>query len=218
MANVIRSDVPVVLQLEEDGDYFMIGSQVGNSMNLVKGGALCKRYPSPWRRYVTTEDRELLSSINITFSNQSMLVKENEIDDIAVDNGSTIDDAGSERETEGEEEPSSLTPKNTDDSPLPFGTVNIEGVLNDILNELRSLKSKSEFQRKEILNLKHRDSCQRLTDQVESLKKDIQKLVDENEQLREQNTNLYIIIANLNTKGVENEKSASSSHSVENTS
>ena len=42
----------------------------------------------------------------------------------------------------------------------PFGTVNIEGIFNDILNELRSLKPESEFQRKEILNLKHRDACQ----------------------------------------------------------
>ena len=135
-----------------------------------------------------------------------MLVKANEIDDIAVDNGSTIDEAGSERETEGEEEPSSLTPKNAD--PHPFGTVNIEGVFNDILNELRSLKSESEFQRKEILNLKHRDACQCLKDQVESLKKDICKLVEENEQLRERNTNLSYIMADLNTKvkEVENEK------------
>ena len=45
MAKVIRSEVPVVFQLQEDGDHFMIGSQVGNSMNLVKG-ALYKRYPS----------------------------------------------------------------------------------------------------------------------------------------------------------------------------
>ena len=107
MAKIIRSEVPVVFHLQEDGDHFMIGSQVGNSMNLVKG-ALYIRYPSLWRRYVTTEERELLSSMNITCSNQSMLVKANEIDDIAVGNGSTIDEAGSERETEGEEEPSSL--------------------------------------------------------------------------------------------------------------
>ena len=184
----------------------MIGSQVGNSMNLVKG-ALYKRYPSLWRRYVTTEERELLSSLNITCSNQSMLVKANEIDDIAVDNGSTIDEAGSERESEGEEEPSSLTPKNAHESPHPFGTVNIEGVFNDILNELRSLKSESEFQRKEILGLKQ-CQCQCLKDQAESLRKDIQKLVEENEQLRERNTNLSYIMADLNTKvkEVENEK------------
>ena len=145
MAKVIRSEVPVVFQLQEDGDHFTTGSQDGNSMNLVKG-ALYKRYPSLWRRYVTTEERELLSSMNITCSNHSMLVKANEIDDI----GSTIDEAGSERESKGEEEPSSLTPKNADGSPHAFGTVNIEGVFNDILNELRSLKSESEFQRKEI--------------------------------------------------------------------
>lgn len=207
MAKVIRSEAPEVFQLQEDGDHFMIGSQVGKSMNLVKG-ALYKRYPSLWRRYVTTEERELLSSMNITCSNQSMLVKANEIDDIAVDNGSIIDEAGSEQESEGEEEPSILTPKNADGSPHPFGTVNIEGVLNDILNELRSLKSESEFQRKEILDLKHRDACQCLKDQAESLKKDIQKLVEENEQLRERNTNLSYIMADLNTKvkEVENEK------------
>ena len=207
MAKVIRSEVPVVFQLQEDGDHFMIGSQVGNSMNLVKG-TLYKRYPSLWRRYVTTEERELLSSMNITCNNQSMLVKANEIDDIAVDNGSTIDEADSERETEGEDESSSLTPKNADGSPHPFGTINIESVFNDILNELRSLKSESEIQRKEILNLKHRDACQCLKDQVESLKKDNQKLVEENEQLRERNTNLSYIMSDLNTKvkEVENEK------------
>ena len=49
MATVIRSEVPVVFQQQEDGDHFMIGSEVGNSMNLVKG-ALYKRYPSLWRR------------------------------------------------------------------------------------------------------------------------------------------------------------------------
>ena len=115
-----------------------------------------------------------------------MLVKANEIDDIEVDNGSTIDEAGSERETEGEEEASSLTPKHADGSPHPIGTVNIESVFNDILNELRSLKSESEIQRKEILNFIH--ACQCLKDQVESLKNDNQKLVEENERLRETTT------------------------------
>ena len=104
--------------------------------------------------------------------------------------------------------PSSLTPKNADGSPHPFGNINIESVFNDILNELRSLKSESEIQRREILNLKHRDACQCMKDQVESLKKDNQKLVEENEQLRERNTNLSYIISDLNTKvkEVENEK------------
>ena len=72
MAKVIRSETPVVFQLKEDGYYIMIESQVGNSINVVKG-ELYKRY----RRYVTTGERELLSSINITCSNHSMLVKAN---------------------------------------------------------------------------------------------------------------------------------------------
>ena len=83
-------------------------------------------------------------------------------------NDSLKDEVGSDRETEGEEELSSLTPMNADKSLHPHWTVNIKGVFNDILTGLRSLKSESEIQRKEILNLKHRDACQCLNDQVES--------------------------------------------------
>ena len=45
MGSVIKSKAPVVFRLQKDGGHFMIGSQVGNSMNLVKG-ALYKRFPS----------------------------------------------------------------------------------------------------------------------------------------------------------------------------
>ena len=63
----------------------MIGSHVGHSMNLLKG-ALYKRFPSLWRRSVTSEERQLLATIGISYSNLSnaniMLVKATEIDDI----------------------------------------------------------------------------------------------------------------------------------------
>ena len=37
MGRAIKSEAPVVFRQQEDGDHLMIGSQVGNSMNLVKG-------------------------------------------------------------------------------------------------------------------------------------------------------------------------------------
>jgi hypothetical protein len=171
MAKIIKSEVPVVFRLQEDGDQLMIGSQVGNSMNLVKG-ALYKRFPSLWRRYVTAEERELLLSLGVSCSNQSMLVKANEVE-VVMKNSGINDEATSEiedeandvtaSETEGEateEEPSASMPKNVDKFIHSHGTVNIEGVFENILTELQSLMSESEKQRKEIINLKHGEACQ----------------------------------------------------------
>lgn len=189
----------------------MIGSQVGNSMNLVKG-ALYKRFPSLWRRYVTTEERELLLSMCVSCSNQSMLVKANEIE-VILKNGSINDEAVSETEGEGNDEAASETEGEARDAEgegefHPHGTVNIEGVLDNILTELQSLKSESEKQRKEIINLKHRDACQCLQDQIVSLRKENQKLAEENQNLHERNNNISYIMSDLNTKvkEVENEK------------
>ena len=219
MAKIIKSEVPVVFRLQEDGDQLMIGSQVGNSMNLVKG-ELYKRFPSLWRRYVTAEERELLLSLGVSCSNQSMLVKANEIE-VVMKNSGINDEATSEiedeandvtaSETEGEateEEPSASMPKNVDKFIHSHGTVNIEGVFENILTELQSLKSESEKQRKEIINLKHGEACQCLQEQVVSLRKENQKLAEENQQLHERNNDLSYLMSNLNTKvkDFENEK------------
>ena len=151
-----------------------------------------------------------------------MLVKANEIDHIAVDNGNTNDEVGSDRETKGEEEPSSLMPKNPDGSSHPHGTVNNEGVFNYILNELRSLKF--EILRKKILNLKHRDAFQCLRDQVQSLKNDVQKILFKKTNNFVNKHQLIYIMSDLNAKvkDVENEKSSPSAetykHQGKNTS
>ena len=73
------------------------------------------------------------------------------------------------------------------------------------ITELQSLKSESEKQRKEIINLKHGDACQSLQ---ESLRKENQKLTEENQQLHERNNDLSYRMSNLNTKekDFENEK------------
>ena len=84
-ASIVKAEKPMVFKFEEDGEQFMIGSQVGHSMKLFKG-ALYKRFPSLWRRCVTNEERQLLATIGITYSNLSnaniMLVKAKEIEDI----------------------------------------------------------------------------------------------------------------------------------------
>uniref|UniRef100_A0A670JUW2 SWI/SNF Subunit INI1 DNA binding domain-containing protein n=1 Tax=Podarcis muralis TaxID=64176 RepID=A0A670JUW2_PODMU len=48
---------PVKFQLEEDGEFFMIGSEVGNYLRMFRG-SLYKRYPSLWRRLATVEERK----------------------------------------------------------------------------------------------------------------------------------------------------------------
>ena len=84
-AVIVRAERPVVFKFGEEGEHYMIGSQVGHSMKLLKG-ALYKRFPSLWRRCVTSEERQLLSKVGISYSNLSnaniMLVKEKEVNDI----------------------------------------------------------------------------------------------------------------------------------------
>ncbi len=84
-AIIVKAEKPMVFKFKEDGEHFMIGSHVGHSMKLLKG-ALYKRFPMIWRRSVTSEERQLLSTIGIFYSNLSnaniMLVKAKEVDDI----------------------------------------------------------------------------------------------------------------------------------------
>ena len=84
-ATIVKPGKPLVFKFEEDGEHYMIGSQVGHSMKLIKG-ALYKRFPSLWRRCVTNEERKLLTNIGISYSNLSnasiILLKAKEVDDI----------------------------------------------------------------------------------------------------------------------------------------
>uniref|UniRef100_A0A674EG38 SWI/SNF-related matrix-associated actin-dependent regulator of chromatin subfamily B member 1 n=2 Tax=Salmo trutta TaxID=8032 RepID=A0A674EG38_SALTR len=48
---------PIKLQLEQDGDFYMVGSEVGNYLRMFRG-SLYKRYPSLWRRLATVEERK----------------------------------------------------------------------------------------------------------------------------------------------------------------
>ncbi|CAG09644.1 unnamed protein product, partial [Tetraodon nigroviridis] len=48
---------PVKFQLEDGGDFYMIGSEVGNYLRMFRG-SLYKRYPSLWRKLASVEERK----------------------------------------------------------------------------------------------------------------------------------------------------------------
>ena len=50
---------PIIFALEENGEQFMIGSEVGVYLRLFRG-ALYKKYPGLVRRNLTNEDRKKL--------------------------------------------------------------------------------------------------------------------------------------------------------------
>merc|ERR1711936_1225742 len=52
---------PIIFSFEENGEQYMIGSEVGNYLRLFRG-ALYKRYPSLWRRMATPEERKIIAA------------------------------------------------------------------------------------------------------------------------------------------------------------
>lgn len=77
-------DKPVPFQLEEGGEYFYIGSQVGNYLRLFRG-SFYKRYPSVWRRMVSVEERRRITELGQgahTIATNVTLLKASEVEDI----------------------------------------------------------------------------------------------------------------------------------------
>ncbi|KAI0209079.1 SWI/SNF-related matrix-associated actin-dependent regulator of chromatin subfamily B member 1 [Lamellibrachia satsuma] len=52
-------ETPKPFQIEENGEYYYIGSEVGSYLRMFRG-SLYKRYPSLWRRLMTIEERKKL--------------------------------------------------------------------------------------------------------------------------------------------------------------
>jgi len=50
---------PIVFKFEDDDEYYMIGSEVGNYLKLFRG-SLYKKYPGLQRRNLTNEERRKL--------------------------------------------------------------------------------------------------------------------------------------------------------------
>lgn len=75
---------PTKFQLEADGEYYYIGSEVGNYLKLFRG-ALYKRYPQLWRKPASMEDKKHMleqGCSQSTLATNVMLMKASEIDEI----------------------------------------------------------------------------------------------------------------------------------------
>lgn len=77
---------PTKFQLEEDGEYFMIGSEVGNYLRLFRG-SLYKRYPALWRRVASADERRIIATRSpdlghSTLATNVSLLKAAEVEDI----------------------------------------------------------------------------------------------------------------------------------------
>lgn len=75
---------PKSFKLTEDGEDYMIGSEVGNYLRMFRG-ALYKKYPSMWRRNITQEERKKMMEMGIGYTNLStnvQIVKAVEVEEI----------------------------------------------------------------------------------------------------------------------------------------
>lgn len=75
---------PVPFQLDENGEFFYIGSEVGNYLRMFRG-SLYKKYPALWRRMVSVEERRKITSLGFgahTIATNVTLLKSSEVDDI----------------------------------------------------------------------------------------------------------------------------------------
>ena len=75
---------PKSFKLTEDGEDYMIGSEVGNYLRMFRG-ALYKKYPSMWRRNITQEERKRMMEMGIGYTNLStnvQIVKAVEVEEI----------------------------------------------------------------------------------------------------------------------------------------
>ncbi|CAI9734833.1 SNF-related matrix-associated actin-dependent regulator of chromatin subfamily B member 1-like isoform [Octopus vulgaris] len=75
---------PKSFQLDDGGEYYYIGSEVGNYLRLFRG-SLYKKYPSMWRRLVTVEERKKIAAMGFgqhTLATNITLLKAPEVDEI----------------------------------------------------------------------------------------------------------------------------------------
>lgn len=91
MATRTYGDKPTAFQLEEAGEFFYIGSEVGNYLRMFRG-SLYKKYPSLWRRLVTVDERKKIAALVEFFQRSGLgphtlatnitLLKASEVDEI----------------------------------------------------------------------------------------------------------------------------------------
>uniref|UniRef100_G3MKL3 SWI/SNF Subunit INI1 DNA binding domain-containing protein n=1 Tax=Amblyomma maculatum TaxID=34609 RepID=G3MKL3_AMBMU len=77
-------DKPTAFQLEEEGEFYYIGSEVGNYLRMFRG-SLYKKYPSLWRRLVTVDERKKIASLGLgphSLATSISLLRSVEVDEI----------------------------------------------------------------------------------------------------------------------------------------
>jgi len=77
-------DKPVSFKLEEDGEYWCIGSEVGNYLRLFRG-SLYKKYPGMHRRTITNEERKKLIELGLSqhvLASNISLLRLSEVEDL----------------------------------------------------------------------------------------------------------------------------------------
>ncbi|XP_065173065.1 SWI/SNF-related matrix-associated actin-dependent regulator of chromatin subfamily B member 1 isoform X1 [Atheta coriaria] len=77
-------DKPLSFQLEENGEYYCIGSEVGNYLRLFRG-SLYKRYPGMFRRTINYEERKRLIELGLSqqvLASSVSLLRSSEVEDI----------------------------------------------------------------------------------------------------------------------------------------
>ncbi|KAH0812246.1 hypothetical protein GEV33_010540 [Tenebrio molitor] len=75
---------PITFQLEEDGEYYCVGSEVGNYLRLFRG-SLYKKYPGMFRRSITNEERKRLIELGLSqhvLASSVSLLRASQVEDI----------------------------------------------------------------------------------------------------------------------------------------
>ncbi|XP_014671696.1 PREDICTED: SWI/SNF-related matrix-associated actin-dependent regulator of chromatin subfamily B member 1-like isoform X2 [Priapulus caudatus] len=75
---------PKPFQLEKDGEWYYVGSQVGNYLRMFRG-SLYKRYPGMWRRLLTPDERKKIQEMALghhALATSVTLLKAAEVEDI----------------------------------------------------------------------------------------------------------------------------------------
>ncbi|XP_055695492.1 SWI/SNF-related matrix-associated actin-dependent regulator of chromatin subfamily B member 1 isoform X2 [Lutzomyia longipalpis] len=77
-------DKPISFQLEENGEYYCVGSEVGNYLRLFRG-SLYKKYPGMTRRTLSNEERKRLIESGLSshiLASSVSLLKASEVEDV----------------------------------------------------------------------------------------------------------------------------------------
>ncbi|XP_052799827.1 SWI/SNF-related matrix-associated actin-dependent regulator of chromatin subfamily B member 1-like isoform X2 [Mya arenaria] len=89
-------DKPKSFALEENGETYYIGSEVGNYLRMFRG-SLYKRFPSMWRRLITADERKKLAQIGFgqhSLATNITLLRSSQVDEIIEHGGEKFKDAG----------------------------------------------------------------------------------------------------------------------------